>query len=112
MTLEVSSSTISCESITVDDSMVADGSLSIPGLGGGPFKLYHTLVACSIVGHCCKKRNALNSTSAAAQSTTPALLGCRCESALGTCRANQVILLLTIYICTNLENNMVSFMLA
>ena len=56
-------------------------------------------------------------------STAPALLRSqphqRCwaaaanlPSGVGTCRANQVILLLTIYICTNLENNMVSFMLA
>ena len=34
MTLEESSSTVYCESSTVDDSMVADGSRSIPGLGG------------------------------------------------------------------------------
>ena len=58
-TLEVSLSTSSCQSSTVDDLRVADGSWSIPGLGGtgcaafvDRIVVYHELVvACSVVGN-------------------------------------------------------------
>ena len=72
MIFEVSSSTGSCESSTVDDSRVADGSWSIPGLGGTgcaasvdddsrPFIVYHEfVVACSVVGDCFRYQDVLN----------------------------------------------------